>query len=338
MVQIILIGIAAGFAAALLFASVVSGSFLSILLFYLAPLPVMIAALGWSHLSGLIAAVVAALGLAVAFGGFLFAAFLVGVGLPAWWLSYLAMLSRPVDPASPDHREWYPIGRLVVWCAILGMLVVAMAIPNFGFDADSFRTGLKQAFERIVRIETSRADGNFPIDLDFLVLVIPPMAATLSTITNSGNLWLAARVVNVSGLLRRPWPDISAMKFPTYAPAILAAALALTFAPLFGSLIGKSFSGPANYAPSLINIMAGVLAASMLMAYALLGFAVIHALTRWMSNRTLILTGLYIGFLLTGVAFPGWPMLLMALVGLLDTVLDLRGRMARHHGPPATGT
>ena len=46
MMQIILVGLGAGAAAALLFASVVSGSIAAIFLFYLAPLPILIAALG----------------------------------------------------------------------------------------------------------------------------------------------------------------------------------------------------------------------------------------------------------------------------------------------------
>ena len=57
MMQILLVGLGAGAAAALLFASVVSGSIAAIFLFYIAPLPILIAALGWSHLAGLVAAV-----------------------------------------------------------------------------------------------------------------------------------------------------------------------------------------------------------------------------------------------------------------------------------------
>ena len=49
MMQILLIGLGAGATAALLFASVTSGVILSVFLFYLAPLPIMIAGLGWSH-------------------------------------------------------------------------------------------------------------------------------------------------------------------------------------------------------------------------------------------------------------------------------------------------
>jgi hypothetical protein len=82
--QIGLIGFGAGAASALLFASVLSGSILSVVLFYLAPLPVLIAAIGWSHWAGLAAALTAALGLALAFGTFFFPAFLISVGLHCW--------------------------------------------------------------------------------------------------------------------------------------------------------------------------------------------------------------------------------------------------------------
>ena len=60
MMQFAIIGIGAGAAAALLFASVTSGSWLSIPLFYLAPLPIMIAGLGWSHWAALTAALTGA--------------------------------------------------------------------------------------------------------------------------------------------------------------------------------------------------------------------------------------------------------------------------------------
>ena len=46
MTQIVLIGLAAGAASALLFASIASGALLSAVLFYFAPLPIMIAAIG----------------------------------------------------------------------------------------------------------------------------------------------------------------------------------------------------------------------------------------------------------------------------------------------------
>ena len=78
MMQLILIGIGAGVATALLFASVASGPLLSIFLFYLAPLPILIAALGWSHWAALVAAVTAAAGLAAFLSPLFFITFLSG--------------------------------------------------------------------------------------------------------------------------------------------------------------------------------------------------------------------------------------------------------------------
>lgn len=324
MVQLFLIGISAGAATALLFASVASGSPFSVLLFYLAPLPILIAALGWSHWAALIAAIVASASLAAVFGPFFFAAFLLGIGLPAWWLGYLALLARPLPNGSPDKLEWYPVGHLVFWAALLGGLIVIAAMLNFGTDEETFRASLRSALERTLKIQGAvSSDAAAPAPripepsrlLDLLVGALPPAAAVLTTVTNLVNLWLAARIVKVSGRMRRPPPDLSAMQFPSYTPLLAAAAIA------------------GSFLPGLIGIAAGVLAASMLMAYAILGFAVLHAITRGTSSRPLILGGAYVAVIVFG-----WPVLMMTLLGLADAVLDVRGRVARKRGPPHPGT
>lgn len=316
MMQILLIGLGAGAASALLFASVASGSILSVLLFYLAPLPIMIAALGWSHWAALLAALAAAVGLSVFFGAFFIVAFMIGVGLPAWWLGYLALLARPSGD-DPQAMEWYPVGRLVVWAALVGALVVIAAIPNFGLDEETFRTTLRDSFGRILKAQPSAgmpADIG-PIDrqkvLDVLVTVIPPAAAIITTLTSAVNLWLAGRVVTIAGRLRRPWPDIPGMQFPPFAPALLAAAIAVSFLP------------------NLLGTIGSILSASLLMAYAILGFAVLHALTRQAAGRGFILAGSYAAVLLLF-----WPILLMTLTGLADTAFDIRGRLARRNRLP----
>ena len=321
MMQLGLIGIGAGAAAALLFASVTSGVLLSIPRFYLAPLPIMIAGLGWSHWSAMTAAVAGALALAVVFGPVFFFSFLAGAGLPAWWLTYLTMLARPLGNGAAAI-EWYPPGRLVVWAAILGGLVVVIAIPNFGLDAESFRASLRNALTHILRADTA-APADAPLTMpgvsnagrlvDFLVAAIPPAAAVLATITNVLNLWLAARIVKFSGLLKRPWPPLAAMTFPRVLTAALAVAVALSF---LGSLIG---------------IVAGVVSASLLMAYGVLGFAVLHALTRGMASRIFLLAGVY-----GAVLVLGWPVLALCLLGLIEAAVDLRARLAPSPGPPAT--
>jgi hypothetical protein len=315
MTQLLLIGISAGAAAALLFASVASGSPLSVLLFYLAPLPILIAALGWSHWAALVAALVASASLAVVFGSFFFIAFLLGIGLPAWWLGYLALLARPAAD-KPDALEWYPVGHLVVWAALISALVVIAAMLNLGTDEETFRASLRRGLERMLRIREgagpSAAEPNRLIE--FLVAALPPAAAVLTTITNVVNLWLAQRVVMISGRMRRPPPDVSAMQFPSYAPMLTAAAVA------------------GSFLPGLAGIASGVLGASMLIAYGILGFAVLHALTRGTNGRPFILGGVYAAVLVFG-----WPVLVMTLLGLADGAFDFRGRAARKRRPPNSG-
>ena len=148
MAQIVLIGFGAGAASALLFASVASGSWLSVFLFYVSPLPIMIAALGWSHLAGLIAAISAAVVLAAIFGWVFLVAFLAGTGLPAWWLSYLAMLARPAAAGGQGQLEWYPPGRLLLWAAGFASLVVILGILSLGTDFEGFRAGFREALLR----------------------------------------------------------------------------------------------------------------------------------------------------------------------------------------------
>ena len=304
MIQIVLVGLGAGAAAALLFASVVSGSLAAVFLFYLAPLPIMIAALGWSHLAGLIAAASATAVVGVLSGVFLIAVPVIAFG--AWWLGYLTMLARPATNGGGDVLEWYPVGRLVLWAAVLGTLIVAAAVPNFGMDQESLQAALRKTYERILRDQAL---------IDVLVVAVPPAAAIFSTITSVFNLWLAARVVKISGRLKRPWPDLAALALPPSSSALLAAAIA------------------GSFLPDLAGVLSGVFAASLLMAFAILGFAVLHAITRGMRARIVMLTGLY-----AAAAVFGWPVLAVALLGLAESILNIRSRVARKRGPPSLRT
>jgi hypothetical protein len=322
MMQIAFIAVAAGAASALLFASVSSGSLLSIPLFNLAPLPILIAGIGWNHLAALGAAMVAALALAAVFGSQLFISFLLGVGLPGWGLAYLVLLARPAAMAASGETEWYPVGRIVVWSALISALVVSLVMLMIATDAEELRAALRKPISMALRIPGGEAEsGNasarlplMPMLLERPDLVLLPAAAILTSLMHALTLWLAARVVRVSGRLQRPWPDLSAMRFPPMVLTLLAIALLCAMLPgMFG----------------LVGIVA---VAALSTAYALLGLAVMHALTRAIGGRTFILGSLY-----GGIAVFGWPFLFVALLGLVDTWLDLRARLPRP-GPPAPRT
>jgi Predicted membrane protein (DUF2232) len=302
MVQTVLVGLGAGAAAAMLFASVVSGSMAAVFLFYLAPLPILIAALGWGHLAGLIAAVAAATVVGYLSGFFFISVFVIAFG--AWWLGYLALLARPATNGGGADLEWYPVGRLVLWAAVIGALIVVAAVPNFGTDLASLQANLRKTYERILRDKSA---------IDLLVVVVPAAAAVFSTITNTLNLWLAARIVKISGRLRRPWPDLSALRLPASTSGLLALAIA------------------GSFLPDLLGVFSGVFAASLLMAFAILGFAVLHAITRGNASRVILLAGAYVA-----TTF-GWPLLVIAVLGLADTIFDIRGRVTKR-GPPSLPT
>ena len=304
MMQILLVGLGAGAAAALLFASVVSGSVVAILLFYLAPLPILIATLGWGHIAGLIAAASATAAIAVFSGVFFFAVPVIAFG--AWWLGYLSMLARPAANGGGGDLEWYPVGRLVLWAAVIGTLVVAAAIPNFGTDQESLQSALRKTYQRILR------DQAF---IELLVVAVPPVAAMFSTVTNVLNLWLAGRVVKISGRLKRPWPDLSALSLPRSASGLLA-----------GAILG-------SFLPDLFGILSGALAASLLMAFAILGFAVLHAITRGTASRSVVLAGVYVA-----ATILGWPVLAMAILGLAEILFNVRVRVVQRRGPPSLPT
>jgi hypothetical protein len=319
MMQIVLIGLGAGTAAALLFASVVSGSTAAMLLLLLAPLPILIVALGWSHWAGLVAAATAAACLAVVGVDFL-AAFLFGVGLPAWWLGYLALLARPTP--APNGPEWYPIGRLVLWAACINALIVGTTLLSLGTDLASLQSAMRATLDtRLDEIvgEQLENPADAALIIDRMVMFVPAAAAASMTLSTVFNLWLAGRIVKISGRLQRPWPRLSDMRFPSFAPAVLGVAVA------------------GSFLPDLIGIAASALAASLMIAHVLLGLAVIHALTIGLNARGFILGTVYAGIVM--FSWPiRWPLLFVGLVGITDALFDLRGQIARRRAPPAAPT
>ena len=207
----------------------------------------------------------------------------------------------------------------MVWTAIAAGAIVIVSMLRYGFDPASIRPGcgassiLRRVFWSPFRIPGFSDPDQMK---DALVLVVPGMKAIGLTFTSLINLWLAALIVKISGRLRRPWPPIAQMSFPPFAPIALAVAVAATFLP------------------ELLGLVGGVFAASLLLAYALLGFAVVHFVTRGIAGRGAMLTGLYFIVMLFS-----WPLLLvMSLLGLIETMLALRARVAARRPPPPPGS
>jgi hypothetical protein len=317
----ILIAVAAGLASALMFASIVSGALISIVLFYLAPLPLMVAALGWGSVTALIGGIVAALGLGAIFGFPYMAAFALTIALPAWWLGYLTLLARPVsnDPQLANLApalDWYPTGRILVWTAAFATLTTISALLTLGADAETITSALRRGLLRIIGGRgTATPAGESERVVDVLVAVAPGVATIIAMVTLTLNLWLAAKITTTSGRLKRPWPDLRTTTLPKTVIGALLVAIVLCFTG------------------GLLAMIAQIVSAALLMAYAFTGFAVLHTVTQAFSGRAFVLGAAYAGTL-----FIGWPLIGMIGLGLADAVLGIRQAYWNRRGPPPLPT
>ena len=321
MITTVLIALAAGCASALMFASIISGALISLLLFYLAPLPLMVAALGWGPLCATIGGIAAALGLGAIFGLPYCIAFVLTVALPAWWLGHLALLGRPVATAASTGNgaapvapvmEWYPVGRILLWTAGFAALTTMAALFTLGSDAAAITGALRRGLLRIIGVrDPAPATGDTEQFVDALVMIAPAAAAIVAMMTLTLNLWLAAKITATSGRLHRPWPDMKSAALPQMTLVALSVALALCFTG------------------GLLAILAQIVSAALMMAYALTGFAVLHTLTLAMKSRALWLSCTYAVVLVFG-----WPVLAMVGLGLADAVFGFRQRYLQRRTPP----
>jgi Predicted membrane protein (DUF2232) len=320
MIVIVLIAMAAGCASALMFASIISGALISLLLFYLAPLPLMVAAIGWGPLSAIIGAIGAAIGLGAIFGLPHSIAFVVMVALPACWLGHLALLGRPAtngisssngaSAVAPD-LEWYPVGRILLWITGFAALTTMAALLTVGTDADTITGTLRRGLLRFIGSSDAASTREIEQFIDALVTIAPAAAAIVVTMTLTLNLWLAAKITATSGPLHRPWPDLKNTALPPMTLVLLFVAIALCF-------VG-----------GLLAILALIVATALIVAYALTGFAVLHTLTLALKSRALWLSCTY-----TVVVFFVWPVLVIAALGLADAVFGLRQRYLQSRPPP----
>lgn len=318
MTGVIGIGIGAGLVSALLTLVIATGSPLALLLFFLAPLPIAIAALGWNHKAGLVGAAAAAIALAIAplfFGGH-FNLHMAGVhaistSLPAWWFSYLALLARP-GAASDQQAEWYPPGRILAWIAGVAAAVTIIGVASIATDYSTFVRAFGRAvalferinpglFDRIAEVDRPAARGAIAA---LLASVAPPVSAALSVCVSVILLVVAGRLVLASGRLPRPWPRLSTLTLPKILLPVLLAALA-------GSFLGGFFG------LALRTVFAALFA-----AYAMQGLALAHALTIGVSGRAAILAT---GYGLC-VLFGGWPLVIVALAGVADAIFNIRAK------------
>jgi hypothetical protein len=308
--QGLLLGLGAGVVSALLFFSAARGGpWLGLLLFFLTPLPPLLAGLGWGWMPAAAGALAGALATGIVGSLALGIGYFLAVGLPAAIVAYLAYLNRP-SLTEPDGREWYPVGRLLAALSLYGGALPVVALLWTGGSYDVLRPVaaqlVKAAFSQAgdPRLQTP-TEPQIDAFADLVVAIAPSAMAVYWLLIMTPNLYLAARIAGASGHLARSWPDLPALTFPTGFPLLLGVALLAGLAPGAIGIAGASFGG------------------ALLFAHLLAGLALMHFLAR--RGKRWLLWVVYAALLLPLVA--PYAAILVTAAGLLEPVLRLKQRL-----------
>lgn len=300
------IGISAGLASALLFASLGTGSPVALVLFQISPLPILLAAIGWGQAASLIAAGIAGMFILAVLGVEMGALHMASVGVPAWWLSHLATLAQPGEDDAP---VWYPLGRVVMWIAAIAITIACLS--------PLVVAGSVSAYEQMLRdnVLTALNSGSMQIlpdgfdrerAADTMVMAMPPVFAAFSAIVWLFNIWIAARVARASGRLLRPWQDLPATRLPMIVLPAFTIAVLIMFLPAPFDYFGR------------------IAATVLLLILGLIGLTVVHFVTRGMASRPLLLSATYFVLLIQIIG----AMFVLAVLGIAEQLFGVRARFA----------
>jgi hypothetical protein len=272
------------------------------ILVYLTQLPLFVAGLwlgvGASVLAGLTASLIL-----IAASNLMAAAVFAGLNaVPAVLLVRQSLLART---GAEGVIEWYPPGLLTAWLTGFGLAAIAASLLLLG-GPEGVQVTLRQILAPVL---SRHVDENIPEHaelLSFLAFILPGIVASSWMVMTATNGSLAQGLLSCFGASWRPSPDLAALGLPMWIPMLLVFAAGAT-----------ALGGTARFLG--INVMI-VLA----VPFCLAGLAVLHTLARRFSRPAIPLVTFYV---LAGVF--GWPLLVVALLGLLDSSLGLRRRFAQ---------
>ncbi len=331
------VAIGAGCAAAFLFAVSAQTSPLAMALAYLAPLPIMIATMGWGLDAGAIAAGASVAGLtliAEPLSGLLYAA---SVAAPAWVLAAFAVtpISRYVPARSASAPPHASVGSIVTLAAAIGMVGAAAVLTTVIVLYHGYGEAAKQVATALADLASDAfGDGEEGARArefaESLVRFGPAAIAASTLLMLSVNLYAAARSTALSHRLQRPWPDLpTSLWLPWPLGVLLIGCGALAYA----------LPAPAS---QYFSIGVGGLGG----AFVLQGVAVVHALSRGFNLRIgrnpktavevpirfVMLVALYACCVLRAP----YTLPVLAALGLIDAFARLRARAAFLPSPKPT--
>lgn len=279
-----------------------TGSTGSMILVYLAQLPLFAAGLWLGTGASASAGLVAALILAGA-GDLLIAALFAALNVvPVVLLVREALLAR----TGPGNAvEWYPPGLMTAWLTGLGLAAAAVALLFFG-GPQGMQAALREALAPVLERGLDEITPDHDELLASIAFILPGIIATSWMVMTATNAGLAQGLLARFGANWRPSADLAALGLPMWIPVLLAFAAGAT-------LIGGT--------PRFIGVNVMIVLA---VPFCLAGLAVLHTVARRFPRPAVTLVTFYV---LAGIF--GWPLLLIAVLGLLDSPLGLRRRFAQ---------
>jgi hypothetical protein len=246
------------------------------------------------------------------------ALFGASVAAPAWLLSALAYFrstrfARTKDDVA-EPRGWCPAGLVVTAASLIGALIGLGALLSLIILYGGYQQGVDALVSQVTPDIQEALNEVFALPSgmtieEFATLVVrmsPLMLAAATFLMLCANLYLGARVAEISQSLKRPWPSL---------PESLVLPKALGIALVICVGLAMTIRDPQRQA-AWIGV--GAFAA----AFALQGLALAHALTRGLQIRNPILFALYLVCALA----PRWAVPTLVFAGLMESFLSLRSR------------
>jgi hypothetical protein len=299
--RLIGVPLAAGLLSALLFLSLAEGFTAGVLLSYIAPLPLMMAGLGYGVAAAVAASLLGAAAVAAVAGGVSSLPFAVAVVLPGLVVVRQALLSRVTADGSV---EWYPPGLILGWLAGVGAVLIVVGAALVPEHPDGVQGWVAEIIGRTLDVlAPSLPAEQRRVSAEWWTPLFPAMVAGSWLLMAAVNAVSAQALLTRLGRNRRPDPAYGQLKLPGWLGAgLLAAGVA-------GALAGGD-----------LGFLARNVAALMLVPFAFLGLTDIH---HWVAGRpnARMLLAVFYGVLF--LAF-GWAMLAVAGLGLMRFVTRFR--------------
>lgn len=264
--------------------------------------PLFLAGLALGFPAAVTASAVAALAVMTATGLIGGLAFALVNAVPVLVLVQRALLSR----RAPDGAiEWYPPGLLLTWLTGLAAVTLAILIAVFGSGEGGIVGSVQRQLDVILPMFGPNQEDTRSL-FQTIAPIVPGMvvAAWMTVTMVNGALGQAIAVKGRRAL--RPAPEIADTELPNW----LAIALAIA-------------AGLALLGPGMLGNLGANATAVLTVPFLMLGLAVVHATTRGLRARRLLLGGIY-----AVTAILTWPVLAIIALGLIEQGFGLKRRFA----------